>query len=283
MSIKIVTDSTSYLTKQLREDLDISVVSLSINIGDQSFLEEEMDPVSFFHQIEKYPTIPASSQPGIQDIYDIFEKRIVEGHGVVGIFLSSEMSGTYSTAITAKNMIRENYPESKIEIIDSRSNCMQLGFIALAAARWAQKEASMEQVLIAAQEVLEKSRFIFIPQTLNYLKKGGRIGGASHLLGTILKIKPILTVNEGKVAVINKIRTSEKAVQEILRIFCEDVQQKGLGEGVVHHINNEHGARAIAEKIADHLGVSLPVSPIGPVIGAHVGPGAVGIAYYTNK
>lgn len=181
MSIKIVTDSTSYLTKQLREDLDISVVSLSINIGDQSFLEEEMDPVSFFHQIEKYPTIPASSQPGIQDIYDIFEKRIVEGHGVVGIFLSSEMSGTYSTAITAKNMIRENYPESKIEIIDSRSNCMQLGFIALAAARWAQKEASMEQVLIAAQEVLEKSRFIFIPQTLNYLKKGENRGGLSFI------------------------------------------------------------------------------------------------------
>ncbi|MCR6544488.1 DegV family protein [Dehalobacterium formicoaceticum] len=283
LSIKIVTDSTSCLEKQLRQDLDISVVSLSINMADQSYLEETIDPVSFFRQIEKYPALPTSSQPGIQDIYDIFEKHIGNGHGVVGIFISAELSGTYATALTAKSMIREKYPEARIEIIDSRSTCMEQGFAVLAAARSAHKGESLEQVIDAAREVMKKSKFLFIPQTLDYLKKGGRIGGASHLLGTVLKIKPILTVIDGKVAVLKKIRTSEKAIQEILRIFYEDVQKKGFGEGVVHHINDEKGAQTLSEKIAVHLGVSLPVSPVSPVIGAHVGPGALGIAYYTNK
>lgn len=283
MSIKIVTDSTSYIPKPLREALDISVVSLSINFSSETFLEEEIDHTSFYHKMEASPTIPASSQPSIQDMYAMFEKHICQGHTVVGVFLSSEMSGTYATALTVKGMILEHYPQAVIEIIDSRSNSMQLGFAVLAAARSAQAGDALVQVLSSAYEVIKRSRFLFIPQTLDYLKKGGRIGGASHLLGTVLKIRPILTVINGKTALIDKIRTSERAIQEVLRIFYQDVQQKGLVEAVVHHINAEAGGKKIAQMIAEHLGKEIPVYPIGPVIGSHVGPGTLGIVYYTQE
>lgn len=282
MAIKIVTDSTSYIPQQLREELDISVVSLGITIDSESFREEDIDNYTFYNKMAKAQTIPTSSQPAPQEFYKVFERLILEDHVVVGIFLSSDMSGTFSTANMVKDMLIDKYPNAVIEILDARSNCLELGFPVLAAARAAKAGKSLEDVLKQARLVIDRSRFLFVPDTLTYLQKGGRIGGAAALLGSLLQIRPILTVVDGKTALLSKVRKKDRALKEIISIFLEDIRQRGLGEAAIHHINFETEAIKLAKQLEKNIGISLPVYPIGPVIGLHVGPGTLGIVYYTR-
>ncbi len=283
MAIKVVTDSTSYIPLELRNRYDISVVSLGVNFGSENYDEEDIDNETFYDKLKKYKELPKSSQPAPLGLYNLFEELVSQGHSVVGIFLSSEMSGTYSNAMIAKEMILKRYPNATIEIIDSRSNCMELGFPVIAAAKAAHEGKLFEQILSIANDIISKSRFLFVPQTLEYLQKGGRIGGAAAFLGSILKIKPILTVVDGKTAVFGKVRTLSRAVTTIIDTFLKDAKEKGLGEVVVHHINCMAEGMKLAERIEESLKISVPVYPIGPVIGLHVGPGALGVAYYTKN
>lgn len=283
MSTRIVTDSTSYLPHNLRRELDIEVVSLSVSFDDETYQEDDIDNIFFYEKMSRSKEIPTSSQPTTHDLYNTFKRLVAAGHAVVGVFLSSDMSGTCANATMAKNLVLKESPQARIEIIDSRSNCMQLGFVAVAAAKAAKAGRSFLEVLREAQDVIGKSRFLFVPDTLQYLKKGGRIGGAAALLGSILKIRPILTVIDGKTAVFNKVRTKGRAVRNILDIFFEDVARRGLVDVAVHHINNETEGMSIAQIIESRLGRRVPVCSIGPVIGLHVGPGAVGVVYYTER
>lgn len=281
--VKIVTDSTSYIPHALRKELDISVISLNVSFGSESFREEGTDSSSFYERMSGSGMIPTSSPPALFDFYDLFESIVANGNQVVGIFLSSEMSQTYSTALMAKNMVLSNYPDAAVEIIDSRSNCMAMGFAVLAAARAAREGKPADQVAGRAREVIGRLRFLFVPETLEYLKKGGRIGGAAALLGQVLKIRPVLTIRDGKVEVQEKVLTQSRAIQSIAGHLFKDAGKKGLGEVVVHHINcNDEGDR-LAGSIEKKLNVKVTVAPIGPVIGLHVGPGTVGVAYYTEK
>lgn len=283
MAIKIVTDSTSYIPEELIKKYDISIVSLSISFGNESFMEVDVDNDTFYKKLDEYDKIPTSSQPSIQEIYKVFEKHVKNNDEVVGIFISSQMSGTYSTACLVKNMILEDYKDAKIKIIDSKSNSMQLGFACLAACEAARYEKDIEKVVEAANENIKRSRFIFSPDTLSYLKKGGRIGGASALIGSLLKIKPILTVVEGKTEILSKVRTSKRAIQTIMNTFMEDIKNFGLGDVIIHHINCEERAKKIAHLLEENIGKVVKICAIGPVIGTHVGPGALGLAYYTEK
>lgn len=282
MAIKIVTDSTSYLPETLRLKFDIRVVSLSVSFETETCRETEIDNQTFYQKMNANKRIPTSSQPTPDDLYQAFEGPVSQGDAVIGIFISSHMSGTYSTAQTARSMVLERYPEARIEIIDSLSNCMQLGFSVMTAARAAHDGHAMDEILRQVQEVIRKSRFLFVPEVLDYLKRGGRIGGAAALLGSILQIKPILTVIDGKTAVYDRVRTKTAAIERIIKTFIQDIQEHGLGEVIVHHIHNEAEGDRIAERLSSLLGQPVPVYPIGPVIGLHVGPGTVGVAYYTK-
>ncbi|MGI6066362.1 MAG: DegV family protein, partial [Bacillota bacterium] len=197
MSIKIVTDSTCYIPKSIRKSQDISIVSLSVNFPAKTYIEEETDYDNFYQALSESTTLPASSQPSLHSLINCFENIVSAGNSVVAVFLSSLMSGTYSTALTAKDIVMKKYPQANIEVIDSKSNSMEMGLAVLAGAVTAKAEASVKDVIDSINYIIDRSRFLFVPETLTYLKKGGRIGAASALLGNILNIKPILTVTDG--------------------------------------------------------------------------------------
>lgn len=284
MSVKVVVDSTSYIPEELKKSYDIAVVPLSVVFNEEEvYKENAITNEEFYKKLDESGVIPKSSQPSIEEVYATFEEMVKGGNSVVGVFISSEMSGTFATAHMVKEMILKNYPEASIELIDSRSNCMQLGYAAITAGRAAQKGMSLQEVVQATKENIIRSRFIFTPDTLEYLKKGGRIGTAQALLGSFLQIKPILTVTDGTTDVITKVRSKKKAIATIIDIFLEDIKKYGFAEGIIHHINCEDEAKEMAEKVRALIGKTIDICPIGPVIGAHVGPGSLGIAYYTNE
>lgn len=284
MVVKILTDSTGYINEKARKELDIHVVSLGISFGDDCIKETDIDNESFYQMMAE-KGIPTSSQPSVGDLENEMQSVVEKGDQLCCVFLSSEMSGTFSTARLVKKMLMEKYNHAKIAIVDSGSNCMQLGFAVIQAARAAKAGMVLEQVEKAAIDNIKRSRFLFIPENLDYLRKGGRIGGASALIGNLFKIIPILTVENGKTTVLMKVRSKGNAVKAMIKKFVEDISQYGLGEVVIHHINCIDEAKEFAAMIKDKLDFNpkIDIVDIGPVIGLHVGPGAIGIAYYTQK
>jgi len=284
MSVKVLTDSTSYINNELLKELDIIKVSLSVKFQDEEFKEVDIDNESFYKKMEQ-KGIPMSSQPSVAEMKEIMESVVKEGDSLFCIFISSEMSGTYSSAHMVREMVLEKYPQAQIEILDSKSNCMQLGFAAIAAAKAAKEGKDLQQVKEAAEENMKRSRFVFVPHNLTYLKKGGRIGKASALLGNILNIIPILTVENGTTTMLTKVRTKKKGIEFMIDKLYDDIKSYGIGEIIVHHINCLEGAMETVSKIKEAIKMDLDIKicDIGPVVGLHVGPGAIGIAYYTEK
>ena len=282
MAIKIVTDSTSYIADKYIKEYDIKVVSLNVIINEVSSREMDIENKVFYEDVKNSKEIPKSSQPTPEEMLNIFKEIVQAGDSIVGIFLSSKMSGTYSNANMIKDMILEDYPDADIHILDSKTNCMQMGFAVIEAARAASEGKSIDEVINAANHVINNSRFLFTPETLEYLKKGGRIGGAAALFGNVLQIKPILTVVNGETSVFKKVRTRKKAIEEIVKSVLEEIESKGLGDIVVHHINCEEDGLKLAKALEEKLCKKVEIQSIGPVIGVHVGPGSIGIAYYTK-
>lgn len=282
MSVKVLTDSTSYIDEDVITNLDIKIISLNVIFGNESLKETSLDNKYFYNMMD-VKGIPTSSQPAIDDLYSQMEMVVKQGNDLLCVFLSSEMSGTYSTAHVVRDMILENYKDAHIEIVDSRSNSMQLGFAAIVAARAAKEGKNLAEVKKAAEENILKSRFLFIPDNLKYLEKGGRIGTASALIGNFLKIIPILTVENGVTTVFTKVRTKKKAITAMIDSMLKDVENYGLKEIIIHHINCYEEAKELADTIGQKLNISVNICAIGPVIGLHVGPGAMAIVYYTEK
>ena len=282
MAIKIVTDSTSYISDEYIKKYDIKLVSLNVIINGVSSREIDIENEVFYEEIKNSKEIPKSSQPIPEEMLNTFREIVEDGDSIVGIFLSSKMSGTYSNANMIKDMILEDYPDAEIHILDSKTNCMQMGFAVIEAARTASEGKSINEVINAANHVINNSRFLFTPETLEYLKKGGRIGGAAALFGNVLQIKPILTVVNGETSVFKKVRTRKKAREEIVKTVLEEIEAKGFGDIVVHHINCQEDGLKLAKALENKLGKKVDIQSIGPVIGVHVGPGSIGIAYYTK-
>ncbi len=282
MSVGIVTDSTSYLPAADRERYNIAVATLSVNFGSESYPEDGLESAWFYQRMATEAEVPTSSQPSVADLAAAFEHHVTAGSDVCGVFISSEMSGTFATAQLARDLVLESHPDARIELVDSRSNCMQLGFAVLAAARAADAGSQLDEVEQAARATIGRTRFLFVPHTLDYLRKGGRIGGASALLGSLLQIRPILTVVDGKTDVFGKVRTKRRALAEITTAVVADAGRAGgLEHLVVHHIDDEPEGRELVEMLEEATGREVPLHPLGAVIGLHVGPGTVGAVYQT--
>ena len=283
MSVSLVTDSVASIPADLLASSNIDVVSLFINDGESNQAELDMDVSAFYRRLEDMRTLPTSSQPSVDSMLSAFRRGLERGSDVLGIFISQDMSGTFQTAKLAVDMLAEEYPGGRVEILDSRSNSMEEGYGVLAAAVRAKAGASIEDCITAASETLRRTRYLFTPHTLEYLRRGGRIGGASALIGGLLQIKPILTVEDGETQTFARVRTQSRALVEMTRKFTDDTQAFGLANVCVHYISDAEAAEVYArQQIEPLVGEPVRVIPVSPVIGLHVGP-AVAIVYTTER
>ncbi|MDR0468726.1 MAG: DegV family protein, partial [Peptococcaceae bacterium] len=279
MGIRIISDTTSYIDPALLKELDIILIPLSVHFPDESFQEDQVENDYFYKKILRENVIPTSSQPSAEDILIPFREIAAAGDDIVAIFISAAMSGTYSNALSSKTELLKEYPDTKVEIIDSRTNCMALGMIVLEAARAAKAGAPIEEVVDIALQTLKKVGFYFVPEVMTYLKKGGRIGTAASLLGSILNIRPILTVDmsKGMTHLHDKARGYTNALSKIYAIVAKEFEHYGLKEIYVHHISAKEKANQVFEYLKRiYADIPIKFCDIGPVIGLHVGPGTIG-------
>ena len=283
MSIKIITDSTSYIPREYIDKYDIRVVSLNVTMDDTSQKEVEVDAKQFYDKLAVAGTFPKSAQPCMVEFEQSFLDVVENGDEALGIFMSSKLSGTYSTSHLIKEMVLEKHPNAKIELVDSLNTTMSMGFMVVEAAKLAEEGKSINEIKEYVEQMRSRVDIIFIPGSLSHLRKGGRIGAAAALIGGLLKITPLLHVVDGSVEVLEKVRTHKKAVSEMLRIIKNEMDEKGLGEAVIYHILNYEEAVELQARAKEELGLTCHIMDIGAVIGLHVGPQSVGIAYYTKK
>jgi DegV family protein with EDD domain len=226
---------------------------LSVQFPDESFDEFARPNDYIYKKIDKGNVIPTSSQPTLGQICDVFREIVARGEEVLGIFLSARMSGTYTSALSARKIIMEEYPQARIEVFDSKTNCMAMGIQVIEAAIAARSGKKMEDVIETARHIRDKIRFYFVPASLEYLIKGGRIGGASALIGNLLQIRPILYVNDGMTDVFERVRGTRRAINRMLSILSEDAGKYGLKHLLVHHINDYKQGEELANTLAGNI------------------------------
>jgi len=283
MTVGIVTDSVASIPAEDALAAGIEVVSLYVSDGETSQAELDMDVADFYRRIADMRTLPTSSQPSIDALETAFRRALENGSEVLGIFISSKMSGTLEAARIAADMVQAENPGARIELLDSGSNSMEEGFGVLAAAKAAQAGETIERCMELARETIGRTRFLFTPETLDYLRRGGRIGAASALLGGLLQIRPILTVEHGETTTFAKVRTHSKALSEVARKFTEDIAAYGLHQVIVHYIGDRGPAERYARDVIEPIvGAPVRIIPVSPVIGLHVGP-ALALVYETER
>jgi DegV family protein with EDD domain len=275
--ISIVTDSTSDIPKQMLTDLDITVVPLKISFGDAEFREGiDITPNEFYAKLKTFNGFPRTSQPSPADFAACYKELGKNGADhVISIHLSSRLSGTFQSAIMAKEMV-----DIPVDVIDSKGASMMIGFMVLEAAKAAKQGKDSVFILNKINEMIEKIKVYFVVDTLEYLQKGGRIGKASAFLGNLLNIKPMLSIQDGLVVPVEKIRGKARVIEKLIEKVKKD-EKEGPLKGVIVHADAEELAVSYVEKIRGECNFSeLSISTIGAVIGTYTGPGAIGIIYY---
>lgn len=275
--VALVTDSTAGIPPSYLDEYHISVAPLNLIWGNQTY-EDGVDihPVEFYQRLEKSTVMPSSSQVSPAKMIEIFSSLTDQGYDILAILISSRLSGTLNSADQAVKSL----PDSNVAVVDSYSTVMALGFQVLQAARAAANGASLRECKSVAERARMQSQVYFVVDTLDYLRRGGRIGGASHFLGTALNLKPILTLKDGEIQPVGKVRTSKKALERILDIIAEDLAHSRLNRICVLHANSpEAGMALLAECERRFQPTEALLAEIGPVIGVHTGPGTIGVAY----
>jgi DegV family protein with EDD domain len=274
-NVAVVTDTTAYLPADLARQEGIHLVSLYVNWAEGSEREADMpDFDGFYDRLRTAEQLPTTSQPSIGDFLEVWEPLLDQGSEIVSIHISGALSGTVESARQARDRLGDR--GRQIEVVDSTSGCGGLGLLAIGAARAAAAGAAKEAVAERAMDVRAAFKMWFAVDTLEYLRRGGRIGAASAWVGTALKIKPILTL-EAEITPIERVRTSGRALAR-LTAYAQQRRDDGADAWVVQHIQSPEEADRLVRATEEIMGVP-PVftSEIGPVIGAHVGPGLLGV------
>ena len=275
MSVRIVTDSTSDIQTDVARSLGVSVVAQNVHFGTQAFKDNvTITPEEFYSMLAGSPELPKTSQASPGEFKETYDRLGVHAEGIVSIHISSKISGTLNSARQGAAQSTATCP---IEVIDSAQASMGLGLVVLAAAEAASRGASHDDVVLATRDSVSRAQCFCLFETLEYLQKGGRIGKARALLGSILRIKPMIIVRDGEVHPLGKARTFPKALEMMKRTSRDFAPIESLA--VMHSTTPE-----VAKQVADDLGDLLPkgvepyVTRFGPALGVHAGPGAIGIA-----
>lgn len=279
MAVSVVSDSTSAIPVAMAAGLGITLLPLSVTLGGASESDLEIDAEDFYRRMTVTREFPTSSQPPVALAIKAFEEPVERGDEVVAVLISSKMSGTHETALMAREQVLERHPDAVIEIVDSRSNSMEEGFAVLAAARVAAEGGSARDAAAAAERTIGRTRWLFTPATLDYLRRGGRIGNATALLGSLLQIRPILTVVDGVTATVKSVRTQKRALEEIADMVAADFKTHGFVGAVVHHVIAPRDGEALCGLIEERTGHRPSLEVLPASIGIHVGPGSLGVVY----
>lgn len=273
--IAIVTDSSAFLPDELVKLYQLRVVPQILLWGTETYLDNvNITPSEFFKRLQEDPVHPTTTQPNPEEFLTIFEELAIGYEGIVAILISSELSGTVSSARTAA----EQFQRIPVRVVDSQSASMGLGLAVLTAAKLADQGAAIDEVEAAAREVCAKVKVMFVVDTLEFLHKGGRIGGASRLLGTALGLKPLLHLNEGRVDALERVRTKRKAVDRMLELAQELADGKPVRASIIHAGVPDEGEALRARVEETFSCTELHIAGLSPVIATHVGPGTLGIA-----
>jgi len=275
--VAVVTDSTCSMPRDLVQQYDIKVAPQVVIWGGESLLDEiDITAEQFYERLTSSEEFPTTSQATIGSFKEIFDPLVAAGTPIVAICVSDKLSGTYQSAVQAKDM----FPQAEIHIVNSETVAMALGFQVLAAARKAQEGASATEVVAAAESERERCEVILMLDTLEFLHRGGRIGNAQRLLGAALNLKPILTVEEGRVEPLDRVRTRSKATARLLELVEEQVAGKRPLKVAIHHTGAIEHAKDLQRQIeAKFTPDEIYFSIITPAVGAHAGPGAVAVAF----
>lgn len=284
MGVRIVTDSASGLSDADATRLSITTVPLHVTTVDGIAISEaELRVPAFYDRLAEMERLPLTSQPAPGEFADAFRAALADSDTLLAIVISAGMSATFESAEMAAAEVRAERPDARIEVLDSRSNSLEEGFAVLTAAKAAAAGASLEECRHAAEETIRRTRFLFTPHSLEYLRRGGRISGASALLSVMLKIAPILTATNGATGIAGVARGGRAARAKVASLMRADIERYGLQRVAVQYIAAEDEARAFAADVVVPIaGREVPIVPIHPVVGLHVGP-AVGVVYETER
>ena len=276
-SVAIVSDTTGYLPAELVSANEIRLVSLYVNWEDRSERELDMQNFdAFYDRLRGAERLPTTSQPSIGDFLDVYDPLVQQGLDVVSVHISGGISGTVEAARQAKEQLAERVGSDRVTVIDSERACGGLGLLVLAGARAAKAGAGVDEVVERIRSAQAGLKMWFAIDTLEYLRRGGRIGAASAWLGSALKIKPILTLDK-EITPVERVRTGTRALRRLLD-YAEQRHADGADGWVVQHVQAPEEAAKLAEATERVIGVPpVFISEIGPVIGTHVGPGLLGV------
>ena len=278
MPVALVTDTTHYLPRQLVKAKSIHEVSLYVKFDGRQVRESELleDFDAFYEKLRTAQEMPTTSQPSIGDFLAVWEPLLSEGQDIVSVHLASGISGTYDSALQAKNrLVEDGLDEARLCVVDAKTGAGGTAMMLLAGAAAVQAGGDVEAVAERVRTARQQLKIWFIVETLEYLRRGGRIGAAAALLGGALKIKPILTFEE-EITPVERVRTSARAFERMVA-YMHARKEDGADGWVVQHVQAPEAAEKLVERGREVFGSDpLFVSPIGPVIGAHVGPGLLG-------
>jgi DegV family protein with EDD domain len=274
MTVKVVVDSTSDIPEKLAKEWDITIVPTYVLFEGKSYRDRlDISEDEVYARLDHDSVFPTTSVPSPQDFADVYNKLADETNEIISIHLTSRESGVYNSALLGKGLVSK---KCHIEVIDSLSVAMSCGILAIAAAREAKTGASLEKVTDVVRQSIPRMHLLMVLDTLKYVVRGGRVGKGYGLLGSVLRVKPLLTIRDGKLMLAGVVRTRAKAINRLYD-FVEDFPQ--VSEIAVSYTTTNEEAEALAERIkSSYPDTPLYLTRVGPVLGTHAGPGAMGVA-----
>ena len=275
MTVRIVTDSTSDIPNDTAGSLGVTVVAQNVHFGTETFKDNvTITPEDFYSMLGESSELPKTSQASPGDFKEVYDELGAAAGGIVSVHVSSKISGTYNSAVQAAELTSAACP---VEVVDSAQASMGLGLVVAAAAEAANRGAGHDEVTAAARDAAERARCFCLFETLEYLEKGGRIGKAQALIGSVLKIKPMIIIQDGEVTPLGKARTFPKALVKMKQTARDFGPIESLA---IMHSTTPEAAEAVADDLRDLLpeGAEPYVTRFGPALGVYTGPGAIGIA-----